>query len=393
MKRLCYFLLLFLVSIAIFANNEEDYGYLVDKLPKLHTDFYNGVDEVVFKAFTNSKTNLDNLSDMEFYYLLMETTAFAKDSHTSVGLKQIPNNLRLLPLRFIVFADGIFIYATGEENLDLLGTKLKSINGKSIEDIIQLATAVIPHDNDVFLEKQVVGSLIYVDFLKYIGIIDDIYSPILITACKEDIDFTKELVGVPITEENGSSYTLVFKDFPKTFSYGSYFNAFPINTDLFYIQYNVCQNAIDMSVEEFSNKIKSMLKAGSYKKVIVDFRYNSGGNSSLFEPFLEWLSEQNYKLYGLIGKDTFSSAVMNSLYFKTLGAELVGTPTGGSINGYGEVKSFSLPSGRYIVYYSTKYFRLDNSYESSLNPDVYISTTFEDFLSLCDREVEYCIRN
>jgi len=62
-------------------------------------------------------------------------------------------------------------------------------------------------------------------------------------------------------------------------------------------------------------------------------------------------------LFVAIGPATFSSAMMNALEMKDgYGAILVGEPTGGKPNAYGEVKSFELPHSRLAIQYSTKYW-------------------------------------
>lgn len=167
-----------------------------------------------------------------------------------------------------------------------------------------------------------------------------------------------------------------------------------LSNEVFFIQYNVCQDYPDLPVEEFSKQVIKLLQSDKYKKVIIDFRYNSGGNSSLLEPLMDWLATTNLKLYGLIGKDTFSSGMMNALYFKEkANATLVGTATGAKVNHYGEIQVFPLPSKRFMLQVSTNYFSLNPNYESSLLPDIYVATPFEEFIAGFDKEVEYCIND
>ncbi|WP_262493747.1 S41 family peptidase [Niastella koreensis] len=61
------------------------------------------------------------------------------------------------------------------------------------------------------------------------------------------------------------------------------------------------------------------------------------------------------KLIVLIGKLTFSSAIMNAIELKRgTNAILVGEPTSGSVNHYGEVRAFRLPHTKIIIGYSTR---------------------------------------
>lgn len=92
-------------------------------------------------------------------------------------------------------------------------------------------------------------------------------------------------------------------------------------------------------------------------------RFNSGGSSLQGTELIKKLSElkninQKKKLFVIIGKNTFSSAIINILDFKKYtNAIIVGEITSGKPNHFGEVKNFLLPNSRLQVNYSTKYFK------------------------------------
>ncbi len=391
-KAFITLLLLLLVILPLFSSNQEDLDYLISTLPKVHKNFFNSRTEAEFSALISEIDEVEGLSDMEFYYLLSSICAFAEDSHTGVSLQTIPDGLQLLPLRFIAFPDGLFVYASNKEYDELLGYKLIGVNGYSVNRIKKKASSVLPHDNDVFLFSQLTANLIYPDFLKKIGVVSDYSKGILLTFEKDGLIRSMVVEPVSIAEENGSGYQMVFQSFPVTYASG-YYRGFELSDSAFFIQYNTCQDSPEMSVSDFTSLVQAELEKKQYEKVIVDFRYNGGGNSGLFEPFMDYLSSYDASVYGLIGSGTFSSGIMNALYLKEkCGAVLVGTPSGGCVNAFGELGGFPLPSGRFSVMYSTEYFYQSGDYEGVLTPDVTIETTFSDFLSLIDREVEYCLK-
>jgi hypothetical protein len=70
-------------------------------------------------------------------------------------------------------------------------------------------------------------------------------------------------------------------------------------------------------------------------------------------------------------------------------AILVGTPTGGRPNGYGEVRSFELPNSKLGVTYCTKYFRaMPASDPASLVPEVLVPSGWADYLADRDPVLE-----
>jgi hypothetical protein len=95
----------------------------------------------------------------------------------------------------------------------------------------------------------------------------------------------------------------------------------------------------------------------------------------------------------LIGPRTFSSAVLNAIQFRQrTAAILVGEPTGGEPNHYGEVKSFTLPNSGLSVYYSTRRFvYIEGDASSALEPDRVVPLMAADLLAGRDPVLEAVI--
>ncbi len=70
------------------------------------------------------------------------------------------------------------------------------------------------------------------------------------------------------------------------------------------------------------------------------------------------------------------------------GAVLIGEPTGGKPNHYGEVKRVTLPHSGLTLSYSTKYFSRYKKDTSTLRPDIELLWSFDDFSSLKDGVME-----
>jgi len=134
------------------------------------------------------------------------------------------------------------------------------------------------------------------------------------------------------------------------------------------------------------------------ERVIVDLRFNAGGDSRVVKPLIEGLKSRRSlcaqgHLYALIGPVTYSSGMMVAMDFKDeLHAILVGEPTGGKPNGFGEVKRATLPNSNLAVYYPTKYFRpISDADPDSIVPDLPVSLTLEDFIAGRDPIMEKAI--
>jgi len=392
MRKIFLLLLVFVFVFPLAAGNQADLEYLISALPARHKDFFNSSTRQEFEEYVSTLTEVEGLSDMEFYYLLSSLCAFANDSHTGVVMQNTPSSLMLLPFRLIRFSDGVFVYAASSKHSALLGSKLIGINGYSLPALEDMSKRLLPHDNEVFLKSQLVANLIYPDFLKALGVITSYNKGILFTFEKEGVFSSVVIHPVSLSIENGSNYQMVFKALPKTFQNG-YFQHFDISEEAYFVQYNACQDSPEKTVLEFIKDVREKLEEKKYAKVIVDLRYNAGGNSALLEPLISYLCYYGAEVFVLIGPSTFSSAIMNALSLKEhCKAALVGQESGGRVNGYEELGYCLLPSGRYSLFYSTEFFSLTEEYQGVLTPDVTIATSFSDFLALKDREVDYCLR-
>ena len=114
-------------------------------------------------------------------------------------------------------------------------------------------------------------------------------------------------------------------------------------------------------------------------------RHNGGGSSLQGTLFIRKLKHykkinQEGKMFVIIGRNTFSSAIINTLNFKNQTiAIIIGEETAGSPDHYGEVKIFRMPSSGARVRYSTKYFNFTKKNMKSILPDIDVPVNFSDY--------------
>lgn len=178
--------------------------------------------------------------------------------------------------------------------------------------------------------------------------------------------------------------------------------------NIYYLQYNRCwskelelrygnaQNAEKMpSFKDFEEKVFQTLDKNSIDKIVFDIRFNGGGNSSQGTEFIEKFAKlleknKNTKIYVILGRNTFSSAILNAMDFKRMtNAIFIGEETSGKPNHFGEVKSFQLPGSGIRVNYSTKYFKRTDENVSTISPDIKLEPGFSDFVSGIDPAYEW----
>ena len=126
-------------------------------------------------------------------------------------------------------------------------------------------------------------------------------------------------------------------------------------------------------------------------------RFNKGGSSQQGTAFIKKLSKTKLnrqgKIYVIVGRRTFSAAVINTFDFlENTDALIVGEGTGGRPNHFGAVKRFVLPESNLVVNYSTQYFKLTENDSPSIQPDIEVSLHFKDFINGVDTSLE-AVRN
>ena len=163
---------------------------------------------------------------------------------------------------------------------------------------------------------------------------------------------------------------------------------------ILYVAYNSCRMRKDKPFPVFVKEVFACADAKPVEHFIIDLRNNGGGNSAIFTPMLQELKKreglnQKDRLFVIIGRRTFSSAVLNAIQLRNqTQAVFIGEPTGGRPNHFGEVRMFMLKHSRLPITYSTKYFTTSPEDTDSFYPDIPVELSIQDFLNHHDPVIE-----
>jgi hypothetical protein len=189
------------------------------------------------------------------------------------------------------------------------------------------------------------------------------------------------------------------KEFCRKHPTAFYWYEYLPDTHTLYLQYRKCANEPGNPFGEFTKNLFAFADSHPVQRVVVDLRFNGGGVSSIIKPLVDGLNSRpaltaKGHLYTLIGSHTFSSAMFAAMDFRAgLHAILVGEPAGNKPNHYGEQQYFLLPNSKLKVLYSTKHFRLTQDADpATLEPDIAVSRSFDDFLAGRDPVLEAALR-
>lgn len=375
---------------------QEDLKYFCETLEKRHKNFYAKISKEEFgKEVEKIEKQTDNMTEVEFYFSLKHLLSLIGDAHTNVSYRKEPP-LTILNFSIKEYEDGWYLMKLPETEKEHLGELLVSINGASIGTVYEKSKTIISYENKAWAKQMFLQIVTCKEALEYLGILKKDAPLILETKNKAG-----KISRLTLETENTSAIVKELKpeENPVTaFRKYELYWAEPLNEKIYFIQYNSCAEAEDFPMKDFAKKVKNDLKEGNYEKVILDIRYNGGGNSTIVKPLQKvlkkWKESTGQELYTLIGNSTFSSGVFCAVQMKEdLGAALVGQPTGGNVVSYGDIEGFELKNHPFQVTYSTKYFELLKGYSrDSFYPDFGVIPTLEDYLKGVDTEVEYILK-
>lgn len=402
MKNALFAMLVFFTLTAssqISKKNDwnADIDFIKMELPKNHCNFYSVRDETEFhEGLDWIAKQQTRFSDFEIATKLQQLIASFGDSHTALFWQNMVDKSKVLPLQVMWFSEGIYVVATTKENADILGGKLLKVNDVPLNTVVDSLSTLFSVDNTATIKKTFPNLLPCFQLLEHFFNIhpDSIFLQV------EKHDGIVQNAKIRLSGFDKNNAVLLERDAVPLYYQGkkAFFTDVRMNGDsIYYIQYNKCASrerppvgfrgnpALLPSFNEFKEKVVETIRSNDFKKVIFDMRFNNGGASGMGTELITQLSSleqinKEGKLYVIIGKETFSSAIINTLDFKKMTkAILVGEETSGMPNHFGNLKFLKLPGSGLMLSFSTDYFKLADENMKTITPDYIVETSFLDF--------------
>lgn len=342
-------------------DRREDLTIFYETLKDSHPDLFANTPEETFLARKAELTeHLDTASDVEFLFGLQSLAALVGDSHTSVQVADsVVDQLNAYPM-VLSWRDGHWYLTTvPAEEQDLLGAEVTAIGGRSMAEVVETFGRVLSADNPVKLRRQYRQVCNVADYYAYLGLAKA-GEPLALTLADGK---TVSIAPTPYLSLGEAEIVQLGAEVPQPATARQKCNycALPLSGQVYYIQYNVCQEDPALPMEDFAAQVQADLEAGSYSRVLVDLRNNGGGSDGVIWPLLSVLRQEmddGTEVVGLIGEATFSSAIINAVELQEMGIPLVGEPASGSVDHFGSVSGFSLPNSGIQIGVSSKYIDL-----------------------------------
>ena len=293
------------------------------------------------------------------------------------------------PILLWQFSDGLVITAARAPYGDLVGSRIATIAGRPVADVLALVEPLVPRDNPSTLLGYEPLYLRMSEVLAGLGVIDGAGPAEF--GVVDPTGATRTVTIDPITAEEDLAWhggdplhlragdALWLRDISKPLSW-----TYLADSRTLYVAYNEVRGGIDAIADEVLDRAK----AGDVDRVVVDLRNNGGGDNTTYRHLLEVIRDPAIDRPGrldvLIGRLTFSAAANFATELETTtSATFVGEPMGGSPNLYGDARPTDLPYGGQTVYVASRYWQMSSADDPriTIEPDLAIPFSSEDYLA------------
>jgi len=391
-------------SIDASAAWRSDLAVLVERMEAAHPNLYWRVSEAAFRgALDDLAAEIPYLSDEQIALGIVQVTALI-DGHTSVNPFQPAIGFHVYPLHVYRFSDGLFVIDAQDENA--IGARIVSINGHAAEAVYTQMIPFAPYDNPMTQASIAPLYLTIPEALLAVGIIADVQRPnfllehadgtrLTLNPSPQTLDqvpewHTGHLMG--LNTRTDTLYLSRFNDEAFWFDYLA-------DSDTLYIQYNAVERRSGSTpMATFARDISAFLSANDPARIVVDVRHNGGGDNTTYGVLINALSQSDQfnergRFFVITSRHTFSAAkdFIGDLIHAGGEPLLVGEPSGGRPNNYGDTRPFTLPNSGIEVRVATRFSQRGDSAEDprdQFEVDIPVSLSSADYFADVDPALE-----
>src|SRR5712691_3306162 len=340
---------------------------------------------------------------------MMKLIAKVGDGHTAISLgpKTHPEFLQTLPIKFYLFKEGLYIIAVDPKFKELLGAQVLRFGSHTVAEVVAALDPLINRDaSDIWVKERAPYLMRSLPLLNGLGLIAE-PGKVQLTIRDQDGKSREVTLAADMSapniwnvQPNPKAWINLVQTattppplYVKNLGRGKtentrepyYWFEYLPESRVVYFQYNAVINDPQEPLAKFSERLFQFINDHEVDKLVIDMRWNNGGNTFVNGPLLKGLISngkvnQRGKLFIIIGRRTFSAAQNAvSAFGRYTDVVFVGEPTGGSPNFIGDEVFFTLPYSKLSANVSDVNWQesLATDYRTWIAPQVYIQPTFE----------------
>lgn len=399
----------------IAAGRRADLEQLLERLVALHPNPFLDEGEAGFRArLDDLAARSGDLTDAGFLVGVMALMgARDRDGHSGAWhMAQTGERLHAWPVWLWDFPDGLRIVAAKAPYDDLIGARILEVGGTPVAEARAAVEPLVPRDNPTNLRGNLPAYLTLPEVLAERGVLQA-GAPSLRLEMPDGSIRDVDPVALPIEAyrdwvfERYGGYPTGFPPDPDGTASQQHRGAIiwsePLDAGGTYVAYNQVQpsrGSEGTTISDVARELTAATRAGASDAVIIDLRNNPGGNNTTYGPLRS--AVETYALANpgrvalLTGRTTFSAAgnFVTDLAAGPAGdaIRIVGEPTGGGPNIYGDVRVVTLESSGVVVLISTRWHeRRPGDDRLEVEPDIAAEVSWADLVAGRDPVLEAAI--
>ena len=322
-----------------------------------------------------------------------------RNGHTGLfpGDPSHARELHLYPVRLYDFADGMYVVDAVERSL--IRNKLVAIDGTPLAEVLERVKPLVPHDNESNRRGLAPHFLLTAEVLDGLGIVDG----------SQAAQFTFERpdgqrVDIPLAAVPAARYVSRFNDV----LHGHYPSVLPQAAKPLYLAGSAKPmwartlaggravymefNSVQRPTPGFLTALTRLVRGPKVRRVIVDVRLNGGGDNTTYGSLIDLFASRQVnkrgRLFLLSGRATFSAAANFAAEMdRDTRAIVVGEPTGGGVETYGDTFPLALPTAGWTVHIAARYHERKKGpgdRRLAVEPDVRVDLTSAQYFAGLD---------
>jgi len=391
----------------------EDLRFLAVQMRLKHKSLFHTMTEAEFnRAVEKLDADIPQLNEDQIFIRFLQIMAMVQDGHSGFDTRPIPPpDLKdRIPVRFVRYADGIYVRAAAQEYADMVAGKVVKVGSATWQEAIQRVDSIESHDpgnNGEQLAWSAKTSLNCPRLLYGLGLTQSRESAeFVIEKNGQSRSFTMK-VSVPIGEWYLNSVPAGWVDarpesvpvpLARQHEDKHYWFTYLPEHRAVYFQFNLVINQDGETLADFVGRLATALEQPSVERLVIDLRNNTGGNNTLLRPLLVALvrSKVNRRggIFAITGPTTFSAAqnFVNRLENYTE-AIYVGEPTAENVNFYGDPAGITLPHSHLEAAVSQLWWQDKDPRDkrAATFPEIAIEPTFRDYVAGNDPALQYAL--
>jgi tetratricopeptide (TPR) repeat protein len=382
-------------------------------MPRQHKDFFHSMSREAFEdGVRRLNDRIPQLDDDEIVVEMARLVNAVGDGHSGMRLYFDPAiALHGYPLRLGIYPEGVFVEAAVESLAAVVGARLTGIGPLETEEAVAAVAPLIARDNDQDLETFAPALLVMAEVLHAVGMAptnDDAEFHFQ----KDGRTFSRTLVPggvfrlqghsyldlryagggwVDAREQSGRRLALRLRGLDQPFWFH-----FLQEAPILYVRLNEIQDGDDETLSQFSERMLEFIRSHAVEKLVIDLRWNRGGNNYLNRDFVRAVIhaeeiDRRGRLFALIGHRTFSAAqaLVDELE-KYTNVVFVGEPTAQHPNHFGDNRKIRLPNSGITLRASYLFWQPMDPRDDRIwtAPEIAAPVTWADYLGDHDSALE-----